>query len=204
MKWVYSEKVREHFQNPKNILKDPESYQADGRGEIGNAVCGDMMLMMIRVDADAQTITECKWLTYGCASAIASTSMLSEMVKGMKLKDAYEIKPQDIMKELDGLPNNKIHCSVLGDKALRYAIDDYYEKHGIQAKDEDEEKVVCHCLNITEKDIKETVFNKNIHTFEDLQAHTKVSTSCGGCEHNARTLLEEFLLLKEEQEHAGK
>jgi Fe-S cluster assembly protein NifU len=200
MNWVYSEKVREHFQNPKNILWDENEYQADGMGEIGNAVCGDMMMMMIKVDEN-KIITDCKWKTYGCASAIASTSMLSEMVKGLSLEEAYKIKPRHIMKELDGLPNNKIHCSVLGDKALRKAIDDYYKKHGVEIEEETESKVVCTCMNITENDIKHAVFEKKIEHFSELQEHTKIATSCGGCEKDARALLEEFVLMKEEEEH---
>lgn len=126
MKWVYSKKVKEHFENPKNILEDESKYKADGMGMVGNPQCGDMMLVAVKVDKKKKTIKECKWKTYGCASAIASTSVMSEMVKGMKVKEAYELKPKDILKELDGLPKHKVHCSVLGDKALRAAIDDYW------------------------------------------------------------------------------
>ncbi len=203
MKWVYSDKVKEHFTNPKNVLDDENSYNEDGRGEIGNAICGDMMLILIKVDKKKNIITDCKWKTYGCASAIASTSVLSEMVIGMKLEEAYKLKPVDIMKKLDGLPNHKIHCSVLGDKALRNAIDDYYSRNNIMKhKDgEKEDKVICKCLNITENDIKTAVSEKGINSFAELQEHTKISTSCGSCEEEARTLLEELLLLKEEEEH---
>ncbi len=202
MDWVYSEKVREHFQHPKNILWDENAFNADGRGEIGNAVCGDMMVMWIKVDKNSQTITDCKWKTYGCASAIASTSALSEMVKGMKLTDAYKLKPQDILKELGGLPNNKIHCSVLGDKALRAAIDDYNKKNGIQSATKEEGgRVVCTCLNVTIDDIKKAVWVNDVKNFEQLQDQTKISTSCGQCETEARTILEEFLFLKEEEEN---
>ena len=198
MSWVYSDKVKEHFQNPKNILNDEEIFQEDGRGEIGNVFCGDMMLMVIKVDNEKKIITNCKWKTYGCASAIASTSVLSEMVKGMSLEEAYKLKPKDIMEELDGLPNHKIHCSVLGDKALRNAIDDYYTRNNIINKiKQDESRIVCNCLNITEDDIKNIVFEKEITLFEKLQEHTKISTSCGNCEDEARALFEEFLLLKE-------
>jgi Fe-S cluster assembly protein NifU len=202
MKWVYSDKVKEHFMHPKNILDDEDNYIGDGRGEIGNAICGDMMLMLIKVNKDKNIITDCKWKTYGCASAIASTSVLSEMVIGMTLEEAYKIKPMNIIDELDGLPNHKIHCSVLGDKALRNAIDDYYIRNNIKTKDsEKEDRVICKCLNITKDDIKRTVFENGINSFEELQAHTKISTSCGECEEEARSLLEEFLLVKEEEEH---
>ncbi len=128
MNWLYSEKVKEHFINPKNVLDSEEQFQPDGRGLIGNVKCGDEMLMVIKVDKKTQTITDCKWKTFGCASAIASTSMLSEMVKGMTINEALKLTPSDIVKELQGLPQNKIHCSVLGDKALRAAIEDYLKK----------------------------------------------------------------------------
>ena len=115
--WLYSDKVKEHFTNPMNVLEDEDKFKSDGRGEVGNIACGDQMLVVIRV-SDGR-ISDCRWKTYGCASAIASTSMMSEMVKGMKLKEAYHIKPEDIVGSLGGLPDNKIHCSVLGDRALR-------------------------------------------------------------------------------------
>ena len=128
IEWVYSEKVKEHFTNPKNILEDESAYAEDGKGLVGNVQCGDQMLIVIKIDKEKQIITDCKWRTYGCASAIASTSILSEMVKGMRIDDAYKLSPKDIVRDLGGLPDHKIHCSVLGDKALRAAIDDYYNR----------------------------------------------------------------------------
>lgn len=125
--WVYSEKVKEHFINPRNLLLDDADYQYDAKGEVGNVKCGDQMTMFLQIDKKTETIKDCRWKTYGCASAIASTSVLSEMVKGMTLEAAYKITPKDILQELGGLPQNKIHCSVLGDQALRAAIKDYYE-----------------------------------------------------------------------------
>ena len=129
--WVYSDVVREHFFNPRNVLKDEENYQADGMGIVGSPACGDVMKVWIKVDPKTQRITECKWKTFGCASAVASTSMLSVMVTengGMLLDDAYKLKSKDILDRLGGLPDNKIHCSVLGDQALRAAIEDYRKK----------------------------------------------------------------------------
>lgn len=131
--WLYTEKVKEHFFNPKNIFKtysEAAEYEkkADGIGQVGSAECGDVMKMFIKVDPKKQTITECKWQTFGCASAIASTSILSEMVIGMKISDAKKITPNDIVKALGGLPVRKIHCSVLGDQALRAAIEDYEKR----------------------------------------------------------------------------
>jgi len=127
-KWFYSETVKEHFFNPKNALKtetDVKAFEkkADAVGQVGSPVCGDVMKVWIVVK-DGK-IADCKWQTFGCASAIASTSIMSEMVKGMKLEDAMKIRPQDIVKKLGGLPEQKIHCSVLGDQALRAAIKNY-------------------------------------------------------------------------------
>jgi NifU-like protein involved in Fe-S cluster formation len=129
--WVYSDIVREHFFNPRNVLKEEENYHADGIGIVGSPACGDVMKVWIKVDANTKKIIECKWKTFGCASAVASTSMLSVMVTengGMTVDDAYKLKPKDILEKLGGLPDNKIHCSVLGDQALRAAIDDYRKK----------------------------------------------------------------------------
>jgi len=126
--WVYSDIVKDHFFDPRNVLEktDEAKLKADGFGEVGAMACGDVMKMWIWVRDDK--IIDCKWRTFGCASAIASTSMLSVMVTengGMKLSDAYLIRPEEILVRLDGLPKHKIHCSVLGDQALRAAIDDY-------------------------------------------------------------------------------
>jgi NifU-like protein involved in Fe-S cluster formation len=132
--WVYSETVKKHFFHPENLLTiDPSKYKADGVGYVGSPACGDMMKMWIKVDKKKDKIAECKWQTFGCASAIASTSILSVMVTekgGMSLEDALKLRPQDIVERLSGLPQRKIHCSVLGDQALRAAINDYFKKSG--------------------------------------------------------------------------
>jgi len=126
--WLYSDTVKDHFANPRNIMEeDPSVFH--GIGTVGNVKCGDEMMIGIKVENNI--IVSCKWKTYGCASAIASTSLMSEAVKGMTLEQAYELKPQDIAEQLGGLPKHKFHCSVLGDKALRAAIKDYCEKNNI-------------------------------------------------------------------------
>jgi NifU-like protein involved in Fe-S cluster formation len=134
-KWFYSEKVKEHFFKPRNFLDDKKAkkYRADGIGIIGSPVCGDVMKVWIKVDKKKERIREMKWQTFGCASAIASTSVLSEMVAekgGMKIDDAMNMKPQEIIARLHGLPAIKIHCSVLGNDGLKEAIKDYYKKSG--------------------------------------------------------------------------
>lgn len=186
MEWAYTEKVKEHFTNPKNILKDEEEYKEDGRGQVGNPRCGDMMLVVIKIKDNI--ITECKWKTYGCASAIASTSAMSEMVVGMSLGEAYKVTPQDILKELDGLPPHKVHCSVMGDNGLRAAIDNYYERQGEDPDEGEDDEIICYCLNVVRKDIKDSA--KSGESFEELQERTQVATACGQCEEKVKEIFE--------------
>jgi len=133
-KWFYSDVVKQHFMHPKNILideKELETLGANGIGEVGSPACGDVMKMWLTIKDDR--IKGCRWQTFGCASAIASTSMLSVMLTengGMKLDDALKIRPKDILDRLHGLPVVKIHCSVLGDQAVRSALNDYFRKTG--------------------------------------------------------------------------
>jgi nitrogen fixation NifU-like protein len=188
--WLYSDTVKDHFTNPRNVLfEDESSFPADARGQTGNIRCGDQMLMLLKIKDDI--ITDVRWKTYGCASAIASTSMLSEIIKGMNLEEAYKIKPQDLVEKLGGLPEYKIHCSVLGDKALRAAIDDYLAKTGRAGLLKEETTEICHCLGITDKDI-EAAFNQGARTWEALQQATKIGTACGSCKIKAMELLHEF------------
>ena len=187
--WLYSETVKDHFVNPRNVLLDNEDFSADGQGEIGNIRCGDQMLMLLKIKDDV--ITAVRWKTYGCASAIASTSMLSETIIGMKIEDAYKITPQDLVKKLEGLPENKIHCSVLGDKALKAAIDDYLSKTGRAGLLKEEAVTICNCLGITDKDL-EAAWKNGARTWEQLQQATKIGTVCGSCKIKTLELLHEF------------
>ena len=184
--WLYSDTVKDHFVNPRNVLVDDEDFSADGRGEVGNIRCGDQMLMLLKIKDDV--ITAVRWKTFGCASAIASTSMLSETIKGMKISEAYTIRPEDLVKKLGGLPENKIHCSVLGDKALRVAIDDYLSKTGRAGELKEEAVTICNCLGITDKDI-EAAWKNGARSWEQLQQATKIGTGCGGCKEKALELL---------------
>ncbi|MFC1674539.1 iron-sulfur cluster assembly scaffold protein [Candidatus Omnitrophota bacterium] len=192
-RWVYSDKLKEHFIHPRNVLDDIDGFPHDGKGVVGNIKCGDEMIVVIKVDREKGTISDCKWKTYGCASAIASTSILSEMVKGMKVEDAYHLSPKDLAKELGGLPEHKIHCSVLGDKALRAAINDYYTRNGMQDKIKKEKvRIVCQCMNVTDHEIEHAVLD-GARTFIELQEKTKVSTVCGQCKDDANLLLNEYI-----------
>ena len=189
--WLYSDVVKDHFMNPRNVFNPDEGFKADAEGLTGNVKCGDQMLFMLKIADDV--IVDVRWKTYGCASAIASTSMLSEVVKGMGIKDAYNIKPDDIARRLGGLPDNKIHCSVLSDKALRAAIDDHLAKTGRAGLFRNEgARVICTCLNITDRDIEDAV-KAGARDWEGLQERTKIGTVCGGCKTGAEELLHEYV-----------
>ncbi len=129
--WVYTEIVKEHFLNPRNFLMGDETkYHADAEGIVGNPVCGDQMKMFIQVEDDR--IKDVKWKTYGCASAIASTSALSELAKGRTLDQALTITAEEIEQYLGGLPKHKFHCSVLGYEALAAAIKNYHARKAVK------------------------------------------------------------------------
>ena len=123
---LYSDKVMDHFQNPRNVGKMDD---ADGIGEVGNAKCGDIMRMYIKVEDGV--ITDCKFNTFGCGSAIATSSMATELIKGKPVEEALELSNQAVVEALDGLPPQKIHCSVLAEESVRAAVKDYYDKNGI-------------------------------------------------------------------------
>lgn len=196
--WNYSEIVKKHFLNPHNILEiDEEIFDADGIGFVGSPACGDMMKVFIKVKNNK--IIDLKWQTFGCASAISSTSMMSDIVlrdPGMTLEEAYKITPEMITKELGGLPSNKIHCSVLGDRALREAINDYYKKTNqldkiLKNKDQN---IICECLNVSEEEIKMEVLEK-VKTFYELQKKTKIGTDCGKCINKTKNILNKYINL---------
>jgi len=190
--WAYTDKVKDHFMNPRNVLED-EDYQEDGRGLVGNIQCGDEMMVVIKVDEETGTVSDCKWKTYGCASAIASTSAMSEIVHGMHLDEAFKLSPKDIAAELGQLPDHKVHCSVLGDKALRAAINDYYDRNGMPEKVVDEKaRIICECMNVTDHEIEDAVL-EGARTLLELQERTKMSTVCGKCKDEADRLLKVYL-----------
>ncbi len=130
---LYSEKVMEHFRNPHNMGKIDD---ADGIGEVGNAKCGDIMRMYIKVD-DEGVITDCKFNTFGCGSAIATSSMATDLIIGKPIEEALKLSNRAVVEALDGLPTHKIHCSVLAEQAVRAAVKDYYDRRGIEYRTED-------------------------------------------------------------------
>lgn len=157
--WLYSKKVKEHFFNPKNIqLKLPPDDSFEATATIGSVICGDMMQVWLNIDSKTETIKKMTWKTFGCASAIASTSILSQMVEGKTLQKAREIYAKDIVTALGGLPQNKIHCSVLGDKALRMAINNYYRRVDQVDKIQHESgRLLDSILMITDEEVKDLI-----------------------------------------------
>lgn len=182
-KWYYTDIVKDHFFNPRNLLwerpKDESEY--DAHGMVGSPACGDMMEMWMKIDPPAgggsEKVKDLKWKTFGCASAIAATSMFSVMVtenRGMALAEALKVRPQDVMVRLGGLPNRKIHCSVLADKAFQKTANDYFRKTGQYDKIIVEgARVIDAKLNITDKDIEEAVL-EGATNLEDVQKKLKV------------------------------
>lgn len=194
--WFYTDEVKDHFFHPRNIFmteKEVKNYKSDGVGVVGSPACGDVMKIWIQVDKKTDRIKDCKFQTFGCASAIASTSILTVMITekgGMKLDDALKLKPQDITQRLKGLPARKIHCSVLGDKALRAAINDYFLRSGQKSRVFQEgAKVIDKALKITDHDIEQAVLD-GATTFEELQKKTKIGVQDKNCIPEAKRLLE--------------
>ena len=185
-KWYYSDIVKDHFFHPRNLLleKPQNEDEYDAHGMVGSSACGDMMEMWMKIEvgsekleAEKERIKDLKWKTFGCASAIAATSMFSTMLTengGMTLTNALKVRPQDVIMRLDGLPNRKIHCSVLADKAFQKTANDYFRKTGQYDRIiVDGAKIIDTKLNITDKDIEEAVL-EGAQTLEDVQKKLKV------------------------------
>ncbi|MBM3204668.1 iron-sulfur cluster assembly scaffold protein [Candidatus Uhrbacteria bacterium] len=185
--WFYTDAVKSHFFHPQNFLEDEAAYKDASLGLVGSPACGDSMKVWLHIEKDAngvERIKEFKWKTFGCASAIASTSMLSVMVTengGLSLNNALTLRPQDIMERLGGLPARKIHCSVLGDKALRAAINDYFRKTGQHNRIIVEQgRIIDNVVKVTDHDIEEAVL-EGADTLEKVQQKTKVGTGDPSC-----------------------
>jgi NifU-like protein len=173
--WDYTDKVNDHFKNPRNVGK---VENPDGTGEVGSLACGDALKLMFKLDAEGR-IKEAKFQTFGCASAIASSSALTEMILGKTLEEAETITNKDIAEYLGGLPKQKVHCSVMGREALEAAIYNY--RTGKKWDKEIEGEVVCHCFGVTDKDLEKAVRENDIKTVEDLTNTCKAGGGCGNC-----------------------
>jgi len=181
--WEYTDLVQEHFLHPRNV---GEVENADGTGDVGSLACGDALKLTIRVD-DKGIITDAKFKTFGCASAIASSSALTEMVKGKHLDEAAKITNEDIADFLGGLPKEKMHCSVMGREALEAAIADYRGMILPMAEGE----IVCECFGVTDLEIVRAINESNLRSVEEITNFTKAGGGCGKCEDKLRLLLQQ-------------
>ena len=180
--WEYTDKVREHFLNPKNV---GEVENPDGVAEVGSIACGDALKLSFKLDEN-QRIKEAKFKTFGCASAIASSSALTEMIKGMTLEEAKKITNQDIAAYLGGLPEEKMHCSVMGKEALEKAIENY---QGAPATAPGA-KIVCECFGVTDLEIERAVRENNLTTVEEVTNYTKAGGGCGKCHEEIQRIVD--------------
>jgi len=173
--WEYTDKLKDHFFNPRNV---GEIENPDGTGEVGSLACGDALRLTFKVDKDGR-IEDAKFKTFGCASAIATSSVLTELIKGMTIEEAGQVTNKDIADYLGGLPEQKMHCSVMGREALEAAIENY--RTGGKDKHELEGKVVCTCFGVTEKEVERVILENDLTTVEQVTNYCKAGGGCGGC-----------------------
>lgn len=196
--WDYTDKVKEHFMNPRNV---GDIADADAVGEVGSLACGDALKLFLKLDDAKERIVEAKFQTFGCGSAIASSSALTEMIKGKTLDEALLVTNKEIADFLGGLPEEKMHCSVMGQEALEVAIakyrggpiptHDHDHDHGHDMEQEGE--IVCKCFGLTDGFLKKVISQNRLHTAEQVTHFTKAGGACGGCIPKIKELIAEVL-----------
>ncbi len=171
--WEYTDKVKDHFLNPHNV---GEIENPDGEAEVGSLACGDALKLTFSLDENKR-IKEAKFKTFGCASAIATSSALTDIIKGMTLEEALKVTNQDIAEYLGGLPQEKMHCSVMGKQALEKAVENYRGAPSIEPGT----KIICECFGVTDKEIERVVRENKLSTVEEVTNYTKAGGGCGNC-----------------------
>ena len=195
--WEYTDKVKEYFLQPKNI---GEIENPDAVGDVGSIVCGDALRLTLKIDKDTNKIVDAKFQTFGCASAIASSSALTELIKGKTLDEALQISNQDIAEFLGGLPKEKMHCSVMGREALEAAIANY---RGLPKVIEEEGKLVCKCFDVTEEKIRKVAIENHLTTVDEVTDYTKAGGGCGECREEIEAILRDIWSLKAPEKPAS-
>ncbi len=182
--WDYSDKVMDHFRNPRNVGK---IEAPDGAGTVGSLACGDALTLMFKLDEEGR-MTDVKFQTFGCASAIASSSALTELIIGKTIEEAEKITNKDIAGFLGGLPDQKMHCSVMGREALEVAIYNY--RTGENKMKQLDDHIVCTCFGISENEIRRVIIENSITDIEDVTNYCKAGGGCGMCRSDIQKIID--------------
>ena len=189
--WDYSEKVMDHYRNPRNIGKIDD---ADAVGSAGSLTCGDQLKIYLKINKDG-VVTDAKFQTFGCGSAVASSSILTEMIIGKTVDEVRKITNKDIADELGGLPPEKMHCSVMGYEALEDALkgyEGYEDLDDIRAEEDKKEKIVCTCFGVTENLIWDAIKQNGLKTVEEVTNYTKAGGACGKCKSAIQDIIDTY------------
>jgi len=190
--WEYSDQVRDHFENPRNVgsIENPDAV-----GEAGNLTCGDSLKLFLKIEDGV--IVDAKFKTFGCASAIASSSALTEILKGKTIEEAENLTNKDIADFLGGLPKEKIHCSVMGEQALESAIRNLRGQPPIETVEAGE--LVCECFGLTDKQIEKAIREKGLTTIEEVGEATKAGTGCESCHEKIQEIIDRVVAESKEK-----
>ena len=196
--WDYTDKVMEHFHNPRNQGKITQKQEGEEivTGEVGSIACGDALKLHLKIDEATQTIKDARFQTFGCASAIASSSALTELLKGRKVEDALQLTNKEIAESLGGLPEEKMHCSVMGQEALEAAIHTY-KGIPLETHEEDEGNLICRCFGVSDTKIKRIIRENNLTTAEQVTNYVKAGGGCSSCLPDIDDLIAEIATEKE-------